>query len=246
MKNFKVVLEYDGTNYHGWQVQTNAISIQEIIEKALETLLREKVRTYVSGRTDSGVHAKNQVINFKVSTMNMKPEKLMVGLNCLLPEDVAIKNVEEVPIDFDSRKSARSKIYRYVILNRKAPTALERHRCWHVRAKLDVDLMNSCAGYLVGEHDFSSFRGTRCNASHAVRKVFRAAFTAQEDDFIHFEIEGRGFLKHMVRNIVGTLVDVGMGKTTLTEFKSIIDAKDRKVAGLNAPPQGLFLQAVNY
>ena len=246
MKNIKVVLEYDGTNYHGWQVQANAISIQEIIEKALETLLREKVRTYVSGRTDTGVHAKNQVINFKISTLKMKVEKLMVGLNCLLPEDVAIKNVEEVPGEFDSRKSATSKVYRYIILNRKAPTALERHRCWHIRAKLDVDLMNSCAAFLVGEHDFSSFRGARCNSSHAVRKVFRAAFTAQEDDFIQFEIEGRGFLKHMVRNIVGTLVDVGMGKTSLTEFKSIIDAKDRKVAGLNAPPQGLYLQAVNY
>lgn len=246
MKNIKVVLEYDGTNYHGWQVQTNAVTVQEVVEKTLEELLREKVRTSVSGRTDAGVHAMNQVINFKSSNVKMAPEKLMVGLNSLLPGDVVIKSVEEVPLDFDSRRSAMSKSYRYVILNRKAPTALERHRCWQIRSGLDIESMNIGAAYLVGEHDFTSFRGSRCNAAHAVRKVLKAAFTVQDDDFVYFEIEGQGFLKHMVRNVVGTLVNVGLGKTTLTGFKAILEAKDRKAAGLNAPPQGLFLLGVNY
>ena len=240
-------LEYDGSRYHGWQMQENARAVQAVVEEALETILREKVRLNFASRTDAGVHAFMQVIDIKTKS-SIPCEKLFLGVNSLLPDDVVVTKVAEVEPGFDSRRSAKSKVYRYVILNRKEPTAIYRNRAWHVWEKLDVDLMKEGAGLLLGEHDFSSFRGSGCTSRHAVRKMLKASFTpvGPASEYLYFEIEGQAFLKHMVRNIVGTLVGLGLGKVTLDEFKDILAAKDRTRAGVTAPPQGLYLLEVKY
>lgn len=245
MRNIKLILEYDGTAYHGWQVQKNASSIQSVLEEALFTLLREKIRANASGRTDTGVHAMNQPVNFK-TTATMETRKMLRGLNAILPCDIVVKSVEEVSPHFDARRSAKKKTYRYVILNREAPSALDRERCWHIRPKLDLEIMRKGAEMLIGEHDFSSFRGSGCNADHAVRRVLHVKFKEMCDDYIHFEITAYAFLKHMVRNIIGTLVTLGLGKMTMDEFSRLLEARDRTKAGVNAPPQGLFLLKVDY
>ena len=245
LRNIKLILEYDGTAYHGWQVQKNAISIQSILEKTLFTLLREEIATSVSGRTDSGVHAMNQPVNFK--TVNkMGTIRLLKSLNGLLPHDIIVKSVEEVSLDFDVRRNSKNKTYRYVILNREAPTALDRERCWHVRHKLDIELMQKGAHLLLGKHDFTSFRASGCGANNAVRRVINVRFEEKEDGYIYFEIMAHAFLKQMVRNIVGTLVYLGLGKLTLNEVSRLLEVKDRTKAGPTAPAQGLFLLNVEY
>lgn len=247
MRNIKLIIEYDGTNYHGWQRQANAVAIEELVEKALLTILREEIKLTTAGRTDTGVHAINQVVNF--STENtIRADRLFLSLNAILPNDIVIKSVEDVPDNFDARRSAKSKRYRYVILNSKAPTALYRKRAWHVRAKLDTDLMLKGAEMLLGEHDFSSFRGKGCVSKHAVRRMLNVSINVvgEAKEYIYFEIEGQAFLKHMVRNIVGTLVALGSGKIGINEFKSALDARDRTKAGVTAPPQGLYLVEVKY
>ncbi len=245
MKNYRLIIEYDGSGYHGWQFQKNALSIQEVIEGVLFQIMRKRVRLNSSGRTDAGVHAVNQVVNFKTD-VEIKTNRLLKGLNGLLPDDIVIKQVDEAPDDFDARRSAKSKVYRYVILNSKTPSALERFRCWHVRDPLDLDVMKKGAEIITGEHDFSSFRASGCSAKDAVREILRTSFTVKENGFIIFEIEGRAFLRHMVRNITGTLVDLGLGKISLAEFKSVIDARDRTRGGVAAPARGLFLVEVKY
>ena len=245
MRNIKLVLEYDGTAYHGWQVQKNAVSIQSILEKALFTLLREDVKATASGRTDAGVHAMNQPVTFKTGS-SMETRRMLRGLNGILPEDIVVKSVEEISLDFDARRSSKKKTYRYVILNREAPSALDRERCWHIRPKLDLEMMRKAAEQLVGEHDFSSFRASGCGAKHAVRRVLEVAFEEKGNGYIHFEITAYAFLKQMVRNIVGTLVALGLGKMTMEEFRQLLEAKDRTKAGATAPPQGLFLLKVDY
>ncbi len=247
MRNIKLIIEYDGSAYHGWQMQDHALTIQQVVEEKLYVILREKVRLNSSGRTDAGVHAFGQVVNFKTETV-LSCERIFISLNGILPDDVAIRSVEDVPDDFDARRSATSKIYRYVILNRLAPTALERHRCWHLRSPLDIDLMRKAAAMLLGEHDFSVFRGSGCTAKHPLRRMLKVSleYSPENSDVINFEIEGQAFLKHMVRNIVGTLVAVGRGEIDLNSFKDILDSKDRTKAGVTAPPQGLFMLKVKY
>ena len=247
MRNIKLIIEYDGSAYHGWQVQDNALTIQQVVEEQLYVILREKVRLNSSGRTDAGVHALGQVVNFKTEA-TLSCERIFIGLNGILPDDIAIRSVEEASDGFNARRSAKSKIYRYVILNRLAPTALERHRCWHLRSPLDIGLMHEAALMLIGEYDFSAFRGSGCTATHPLRRVLGVSFehSSENNDVINFEIEGQAFLKHMVRNIVGTLVGVGQGKIDLSDFKNILESRDRTQAGVTAPAQGLFMLEVKY
>ena len=176
----------------------------------------------------------------------METRRLLRGLNGILPHDIVVKSVEEVPLDFDARRSSKKKTYRYVILNREAPSALDRERCWHIRSTLDLEIMRKGAKLLVGEHDFSSFRASGCGAEHAVRCVLEVIFEEKGDGYIYFEITAYAFLKQMVRNIVGTLVALGLGKMTIHEFNQLLEAKDRTKAGVTAPPQGLFLLNVDY
>jgi len=242
--NFKLTLEYDGTNYHGWQLQKNAITLQGTLEAVLARLCGEPIRVRVAGRTDTGVHALGQVVSFK-SEKIIELHRLQRALNALLPPDIVVRQVEPVHDTFNPRRDALSRIYRYQIWNQPWPSALWARYSWHVAFPLDADAMNQAATLLVGDHDFSSFQGSDWVEHNPHRTVLRSAVYL-DNEFLVYEVEARSFLRHMVRNIVGTLVDVGRGAVSVEEFAEIFAARDRTRAGLNAPPQGLFLVAVQY
>ncbi len=242
--NFKLTLEYDGAKYHGWQLQKNAITLQGTLEAVLARLFGEPIRVRVAGRTDTGVHALGQVVSFK-SEKVIELYRLQRALNALLPSDIVVRQVEPVPDTFNPRGDARSRTYRYQIWNRPWPSAIWAHYSWHVSFPLDTDAMNQSAALLVGDHDFSSFQGADWVEHNPHRTVLRSA-VGHDGEFLVYDVEARSFLRHMVRNIVGTLVDVGRGAFGVEEFAEIFAARDRSRAGLNAPPQGLFLVAVQY
>jgi tRNA pseudouridine38-40 synthase len=246
LQNFKIVIEYDGTSYQGWQRQNNGITIQGTIEAAIETMINNPVTVIGSGRTDAGVHALNQVASFRADT-RLTSEIFKRGLNSLLPPDIVIKDCVAVDDGFHAQYSARSKVYRYRILNRSNPTALFRQYTWHIRKPLDLNAMNKAMAYLEGQHDFSAFEATGSPRSDAVRTVIDANLTEKDSDgYVVFSIEADGFLRHMVRNVVGTLVDVGLGKVSPGAFEDILMSKDRKKAGITAPAHGLVLKEVKY
>ncbi len=244
MRSIKLVIEYEGTNYHGWQTQKNAPTIQKVLEDKLKIITREPVKTTAASRTDAGVHARGQVVDFKTNS-RIEPGALLRGLNSLLPPDIVIKSASEVEKDFNSRRDAKSKVYQYIILNRKIPSALHRRFSWFIPAQLDVKAMNKAASVLKGEHDFSSFRAADCDSDNPWRRIKRAS-VRKEKDFVKITIEATAFLRHMVRSIVGSLVEVGRGKTTVAGFKQILEARDRSQAGRTAPAHGLFLVEVKY
>ncbi|KAF0120997.1 MAG: tRNA pseudouridine38-40 synthase [bacterium] len=245
MRNIRLVIEYDGTNYHGWQIQPNAVSIQETIEDRLQKITQEEIKLIAAGRTDAGVHAVEQVANFSTRS-RLDINKIQMGLNSLLPPDIAIKEISEAEQDFHARYSAKSKIYRYVILNQRFPSPLYRNFSWFIPFKLDIKEMKKAVQCLIGKHDFSSFKASGCNSHNPIREVYDISLDKDTKGFIIFEIEANAFLKQMVRNIVGTLADVGKGKIGVSEFEEILRAKDRKKAGITAPPQGLFLVKIKY
>ncbi|MGD9300416.1 MAG: tRNA pseudouridine(38-40) synthase TruA [Desulfobacterales bacterium] len=245
IKNFKITIEYDGARYHGWQRQKNDRTIQQEIETAILTMLSQKVSLTGSGRTDAGVHAYAQVANFKCKT-ELGPHDFLGGLNSLTDEDIIITSCEEVAESFHARFDARSKIYVYRILNRPNPSAIFRKYAWYVRKKLDLDRMRSAISHLIGSHDFKAFEGAGSPRSHTIRNVFNAHLIEEADGYLAFEIEADGFLRFMVRNIVGTLVYVGLGKISSTDFWRILESGDRSLAGITAPAHGLFLKKVVY
>lgn len=245
MRNIKLLIEYDGTNYQGWQVQPKGPTIQGVLEEKLGLLTGQPVRLFGSGRTDSGVHALSQVAHFKTQSQ-MDIRTIQRALNSLLPHDIVIQKAEEVGEGFHARKHSKSKIYEYRILNRNLRSAFHRGYVWHIPQKLNLTEMKKATQILVGEHDFSSFRSVGTPTRTAVRKVSRAEWKRGRDGLIRFEIEANGFLKQMVRAIVGTLVEVGKSKMKAVEFRKILDSKDRKKAGPTAPAQGLFLKEVKY
>jgi tRNA pseudouridine38-40 synthase len=244
-KNIKLTLGYDGTEYHGWQRQKNGITIQEVLEEKLKLILCEPVTIIGSGRTDAGVHALHQVCNFTTSS-NIAPDALQRGLNSMLSGDISISKAEYVPAEFHSRYSVKSKIYEYRIWNKRGKDVFLRRYSWHIRETLDVDNMGQCLDLLVGSHDFSAFKSTGSENRDPVREMLRADLSRNGEGLITFVFEADGFLRHMVRNIVGTVVDAGMRKTSVNEFKEIFYSLDRTKAGVKAPPQGLFLRMVNY
>lgn len=245
MRNIRILIEYDGTNYHGWQVQPNAVSIQETIQDRLRTITQEDVRVIASGRTDAGVHAVGQVAHFHTDS-RLHLNDIQRGLNGLLPADIAVKRICEVDKDFHARYSAKNKKYRYVIFNDRFPSPLCRNFSWHIPFKLDVDEMKKALQCLIGRHDFSSFKASGCNSRTSIREVLSVSLGKNPRGFVIFEIEANAFLKQMVRNIVGTMVDVGQGKSRASLFEEIFQSGDRKRAGRTAPPQGLFLVKVEY
>jgi tRNA pseudouridine38-40 synthase len=244
-KNIKLILEYDGTAYHGWQRQENGITIQEVLEENLKLILGEPITLMGSGRTDAGVHALHQVCNFTTSS-NLSPDTLRRGLNSLLGGDISISKAEYVPPEFHSRYSVRSKIYEYRIRNKREKDVFLRRYSWQVRESLDLCSMKECLELLVGRHDFSAFKSTGSKNRDPVREMLRADLFINGEGLIAFVFEADGFLRHMVRNIVGTVVEAGRGKTSVDEFKEIFFSLDRTKAGVKAPPQGLFLTMVNY
>jgi tRNA pseudouridine38-40 synthase len=242
--NIKLTIEYDGTDYCGWQAQPNGRAIQDVIEQGLEKILGAKIRLTASGRTDAGVHALGQVANF---THDGKFDlwRLQRGLNGVTPNDIVIRQIDVVPDSFDARRDARARAYQYRIWNHRWPPAIQRRFSWHVHDALNVSAMRDALRYLEGEHDFASFQAAGCDAAHSVRKIFRNSLTRQED-LLLYDVEANAFLRHMVRNIVGTLVEVGRGERGADSFAALLEAKDRMQAGPTAPPQGLFLMEVRY
>lgn len=245
VQNFKLTITYDGGAYQGWQVQPRGATIQGAIEDALQVMTRQKVRLVASGRTDAGVHALGQVAHFNCPT-NLEAQALQNGLNSLLPPDIVIMACEAVPDSFHARYDAKRKHYRYRILNCRLPIAIGRQYVWQVHPRLDVGAMNAAAAHLIGRYDFSAFESTGSPRAHSIRQVTRAEFLPQPNDIFHFEIEAGGFLKQMVRNIVGTLVQVGLGRMHVDDVPRILAAQDRRQAGPAAPASGLFLVRVFY
>lgn len=244
MRNIRLLIEYDGTCYHGWQTQPGEATIQRTIEMTIERIVQEKVNLTGSGRTDARVHALGQVANFRSRTP-LEVSVLKRALNGSLPKDVVVRRVDEVPLKFDSCLDAIRKTYRYSLLNRAEGCAIGRFYTLHIPHPLNVESMTEAAFHLHGKHDFSSFRSSSCSARNPVRWVTRAEFI-KEGDFFHFFIESNGFLHHMVRSIMGTLIDVGRGRRTPSAFREILEAKDRRCSGKTAQPQGLCLMEVNY
>jgi tRNA pseudouridine38-40 synthase len=247
LQNFRLVIEYDGTLYHGWQRQSSCTrTIQGTIEAALQTMTGESVTLLGSGRTDAGVHARGQVANFCLKT-RLTADVFSRGLNSLLPPDIVIRDCAAVDEAFHARYDALSKVYDYRILNRLTPAALFRQYAWHIRYVLDLEAMKRAMLCLRGQHDFSAFEATGSPRSHAVRTVTDVNLTGRDENgYLVFSIEADGFLRHMARNIVGTLVDVGLEKISPKAFEDILLSKDRKQAGITAPAHGLFLREVKY
>jgi tRNA pseudouridine38-40 synthase len=244
MRRFKLILEYEGTAYHGWQVQPGLSTVQGILQDTLARFEGAPVHVTGAGRTDAGVHALGQVASF-AADLRLDTRTLRRALNATLPPDIVVCEAEEVPPEFDARHSARSKTYRYTLLRRDYPSAwLARHSLF-VSSPLDMEMMAEAARVVVGTHDFSAFRAGTCTASTPVRTVLDACWRA-EGDLLHFEITGNAFLQHMVRILVGTFLEVGRGKRAPAEVGEILAARDRRRAGKTAAPWGLCLVQVHY
>jgi tRNA pseudouridine38-40 synthase len=244
-KNLKLIVVYDGTRYHGWQRQKGDPTIQAIIEDSVRTIVGERITLIGSGRTDAGVHALCQVCNF-ITRSDINPDSMRQGLNSLLPDDIKIKRIEKVSLDFHARYSVKSKAYEYRIFNRKDPNVFLRNYTWHIRDKLDIEAMGSSLSMLIGRHDFSSFKSSGSANKDPVREMIRAELHGPRQGVLSFLFEANGFLRHMVRNIIGTVVEVGKDKISLDEFQEIFQSHNRINAGMKAPPQGLFLKMVKY
>jgi tRNA pseudouridine38-40 synthase len=239
-----MVVEYDGTDYCGWQLQTDLPTIQGALERALGTILGHAVRVEASGRTDSGVHALGQVAAF--STPGHADARTMLrSLNGLAGKGIVIRGLREVHDSFDPRRDASRRTYEYAIDNRPYPSPFRRRFSWHVPAPLDVERMSSAASALVGRHDFASFQAADCDAEGSEREVFESVLEPRGDELI-YRIAATSFLRHMVRNIVGTLVEVGRGARDADSIAALLAARDRRLAGATAPPRGLFLVRVDY
>jgi tRNA pseudouridine38-40 synthase len=251
MPNFKLEIEYDGTHYYGWQIQsTKGINyrlnrtIQYVLESVLKRILRENIKLTVAGRTDAGVHALSQVANFKSST-RIPPPKLRWAINCLLPEDIKVTRIKKVGPNFNSRFSAKSKIYRYTILNRKYSSALLAPRVYFFYHPLDLRLMRREARVLVGRHNFKAFQASEERFRNPIRTIKRIKIT-KEKDFLYIDIEADSFLYNMVRNICGTLLEIGRGKFAQGSMSKILQLRKRKLAGPTLPAKGLCLVKVKY
>ena len=243
-KNFKLLVEYDGTDYCGWQRQPEDPTIQGVLEDRLQQMTQSPVTLHGSGRTDAGVHALGQTAHFKSRT-RLSPEDLLKGLNSLLPADIAVQTCNEVPLTFHARFDSRWKCYRYRILNQPVRRAVGHRYAWHIQRPLDVAAMATAARHLAGRHDFKSFESSGSPRAHTVRDVMDAAWR-EADGHLEFDIRADGFLRGMVRNIVGTLVAVGMGKWDPEAVPELLRAADRRLAPATAPARGLFLVHVEY
>lgn len=244
MSTYKLTLEYDGTRYAGWQNQPNQSTVQQAIEQALAQITQIHIPIIAAGRTDAGVHAKGQVISFQ-SDKPLSPYEWIRALNGLLPPDISVQQAVEVPDTFHARYSALGKIYEYRILRAPHRSALDRYRLWHVPQALDLEAMKEAVTYFLGTHDYSSFQNSPTDTKNPICTL--KTFTVeQEDTLIRLQVEANRFLKQMVRSIVGTLGEVGLGKRQPSDIKQILEAVDRRAAGKTAPPQGLYLVKVLY
>ena len=244
MRNIKLVIEYNGKGFGGWQKQPNKLNIQGEIERAIFELTGEEVNLIASGRTDSGVHSLGQVANFYTES-SIPIQKFAIAINSKLKKSIVIKSAEEVPEKFHSRYSVHSKKYRYIINNSEQGTAIYKDLEYHMPCKLDVEKMKEAVKYFVGKHDFSAFKASGTSSKSSVREIYSAE-VYEIGERIYIELVGNGFLYNMVRIISGTLVDVGLGKILPENISKIIESKKRENAGKTLPAHGLYLVEVNY
>jgi tRNA pseudouridine38-40 synthase len=245
VRHIRLVVEYDGSQLHGWQRQDNAPTVQQHLEEALAKLLTHEVQVTGASRTDAGVHARGQVASFRTER-EIPLHGVRRGLNSLLPAAIAVRDAAEVADDFHPRFSATSKHYRYTILMRNERSPRYRDHAWHHPEALDVSAMHDAARALIGEHDFSAFRAAGCTAKTTMRRVDSIALTRLQLQLLEIDIRGNAFLRQMVRIIVGTLAEVGAGKRAPTQVAEILASKDRTKAGITAPAHGLELIEVRY
>jgi len=244
MRNIKLIIEYHGKSFNGWQKQPDRLNIQGEIEKAIEELTGEKIDLISSGRTDAGVHSLGQTANFRTNC-NIPIEKFAIAINSKLKKSIVVKSAEEMPEKFHSRYSVKSKTYRYTINNSSMGTALYREMEYHFPLALDVEKMKKAVKYFEGEHDFAGFKASGTSSKSSVRTIYKAE-VRKEGERIYIDLTGNGFLYNMVRIIAGTLVDVGNGKISPKEIPEIINSKDRKKAGKTLSAHGLCLVKVEY
>ena len=255
MRRIKLTLQYDGTSYHGWQVQPNGITIQSAVTEAIKRITGENVSVIAAGRTDAGVHALGQIAAFTTHT-GLAPDILMKALNAVLPEDIRVYDLCDMPLDFHPRYDAKSKIYIYIIASGQVISPFISRYAWHMPYRLDFKAMTTAGEFFKGKHDFSAFRGSGCGAKTTVRSV-SGLYIEQVDgidfmtcrllgDFIIISIEADAFLRHMVRNITGSIIEAGKRKIHPAYINDIIISKDRRLAGATAPAKGLFLKKVIY
>ena len=244
MRNIRLLIEYDGTNYAGWQWQKNDKTIQETLSKAVVQVVQEPVKIYGAGRTDAGVHALGQVANFNTNS-NIPSKRLIRAINFYLPHDITVKEAVDVEESFHAQYSAVSKVYQYTLFNDWIRTSLSRNFCYVCGFQLDMDKMTHAAQYLIGTHDFTSFTTKALQEKNRIRTVKRLEIK-KEGKYIYFTVEADGFLYNMVRSIVGTLIEVGRGKTAVENVKIILETRNRNWAGPTAPAKGLCLMEVKY
>lgn len=247
VRNIRLFIAYDGTHYLGFQVQPKGPTIQGLLQEVLTQVLGHKVKIRSAGRTDAGVHALYQVAHF-LTTSDKPLEVIFRALNGLLPKDISVWQVEEVDFKFHPQRDALKKTYQYNIYNYPVRNPFLRLYSWWVKEELNVEAMRACLPEIVGRRDFASFRKSGTDIKTTVRRIFEAKlfFSETTKHLLVFEITGEGFLRYMVRNIVGALVEVGKGKLTIEDFKAILEAKDRRLAPPPAPPQGLILKHIEY
>jgi len=245
MPRYKLTVEYDGTAFVGWQWQANGISVQQALEEAVMAFSGETVRVHGAGRTDAGVHAWAQTCHLDLA-VEVRLDVLREAVNAhLRPRHVSVLSAERVADGFDARRSALARIYYYRIINRRAPLALDAKRAWQISRPLDADAMSLAARHLIGQHDFSSFRASACQAISPIKTLDTLDVTREGED-IHLKARSESFLHHQVRAMVGSLVWVGEGRWTVADMAEVLAARDRRRAGPNAPPWGLYLEAVIY
>ena len=244
MKNIKLIIEYEGTNYSGWQTQNDLTTIQEEVKKAIDIATGEKIQLIGSGRTDKKVHAFGQVANF-LTNSNIPGDRYKYLLDFLLPQDISIVDSEEVDINFHSRFDAKRKRYKYIVYNQKLPSAIYRNFSYHVKDELNLNNMVEASKYFIGTHDFTAFKVSRTIKPNNIRTIYNIDIE-KSGNIIEFTVEGNSFLHNMVRIMVGTLIYVGKGRIDKNDIPKIILGKDRDKAGVTAPPQGLFLEKVYY
>lgn len=245
MRQVKLIVEYNGSRFHGWQKQPGLRTIQGELERIISVVMRaESGPLHAAGRTDAGVHARGQVVTFRTGD-EVDLYRLAQGVSHLMKGELTVLRAEFVPLEFHPGISSTHKQYSYRILNRPTPAVLEAHTMWHIAPKLDYERMQSDAQLLIGTHDFSAFRDSTCTASSTVKTIYRSYFE-RCGDVITYYVVGSGFLKQMVRNIVGTFTDIGRGRIRDRSFAEILESHNRRVAGVTAPPHGLTMDWVSY
>ena len=244
MQRYAICVEYDGTDYSGWQIQLEHNSIQSELAYAISKIADENVMPIGSGRTDAGVHAKGQIAHFD-SSSNRSEFQWLSGINSELPKSIAVKWIKSVDTSFHAKNSAIARRYSYTIYNASIRSSLHNRYSWHVMQNIDIDKLKESLICLVGEHDFSSFRASGCQSKSPYREMYEAN-AAQNKNFISINLEANAFLYHMVRNIVGTAIEIGIGKYDPSWMRDLLELRDRKLAGPTAPPQGLCLESIRF